>query len=338
MKQDVILSNHSDTKMRFYSGISALVIYFLVLVLLLGGFHFYKENMRYGELDTGDSMLLDDGIEIDSVESNSKNLEKEATKISQEIQENTQNTPQDQLKQTKETMKEPTKIDPILAQTQSKDSTKEQPKEQKEIKSNTEESPKEKEIDLADVFSNVSSKTMQEKRLQEEAARQEEIKLRKKQQEEAQKQQAMQLAQNAEAIKQTTQALQASAKNLQENVRNAVATKVNLEKPKYVGNSQDRAKYDEWYAKIEQILMREWRKTSKFYEASTSAKVRIRIDSNGRLSYVHMIKQSPYGEYNNSVIQFIRKMEKRAFPPPPGDGFGDSIDTNLELENALTHE
>ncbi|MWV62770.1 hypothetical protein DCO58_02410 [Helicobacter saguini] len=323
MKQDVILENGS-TKLRLYSGVGAFVIYFLVLLLLLGGFHFYKEKLRYGELESSDFVAEMDGIELDSIAPNI-----------------TQNNIESTTTETPENGNETKQIDPILA-TIPKEPTKEIPKEepktsQKEIKSATNETQEKKEIDLADMFSNVPSQTLQEKKAQEEAARQEEINLRKKQQEDAKKQQALQLAQNAAAIKQSTQALQASAQNLQENVRQAVASKVNLEKPKFVGNSQDKAKYDEWYAKIEQILMSEWRKTAKFYQASTSAKVRIRIDSNGRLSYVHMITQSPYGEYNNSVMQFIRKMEKRAFPPPPGDGFGDSIDTNLELENTLRH-
>lgn len=317
VKQDVILEN-GDVKLRIYSGVGAIFIYFLVLLLLLGGFHFYKENMRYGELESSDFIDEMNSVQLDSIQTESKNIE------------STSNTP-----------REPAKIDPILA-TIPQETPKELPKEppktaQKEIKSNTENTEEKKEIDLADMFSNVSSQTLQERKAQEEAAKQEEIKLRKKQLEDAKKQQAEKLAQNAAAIKQSTQALQASAQNLQENVKQAVASKANLEKPKFVGNTQDKAKYDEWYARLEQILMSEWRKTAKFYQASTSAKVRIRIDSNGRLSYVHMIAQSPYGEYNNSVIEFIRKMEKRAFPPPPGDGFGDSIETNLELENTLAH-
>ena len=161
--------------------------------------------------------------------------------------------------------------------------------------------------------------------------------LRKKQKEEEQRARAEQLAQNAAAIEQSAKALQDSAKAMQQNVKQAFATKINLEKPKFMGNSQDKAKYDEWYATIEQILMTQWKRTTRFYQASTSAKVRISIDANGRLKYIHMIKQSPYGEYNNSVIEFLKDMEKQSFPPPPGDGFGDSINTNLELENTLRH-
>ena len=46
-----------------------------------------------------------------------------------------------------------------------------------------------------------------------------------------------------------------------------------------------------------------------------------------------MISQSPYSDYNNSVIEFLRKMETRLFPPPPAE----SVDMSMELENILRH-
>lgn len=322
MKQDVIMHD-TDRKLHFYSGLGAFIIYFLVLLLVLGGFHFYKERVRYGEIEPSNAVVELEGIELDNVNEQEKNTE---SNITQPIQDSKQDT---KIEKVQEAPKD-------LLTPQTKESAKQPPKaSQKEIQ---EAKPEEKELDLADMFSNISSETMQDRKAKQEAQRQEEILLRKKQQEEAKKQQAQQLAQNAAAIEQSTRALQQSAKNLQENVKQVVASKANLEKPKFVGNSKDKAKYDEWYANIEQILMNEWKKSPKFYQSSTTAKVRITIDSNGRLKYMYMIQQSPYGEYNNSVVEFLKQMEKRAFPPPPGDGFGESIHTNLELENTLRHE
>ncbi|RDU66538.1 hypothetical protein CQA53_03625 [Helicobacter didelphidarum] len=310
MKQDIIIHNNNFS-LHFLSACGAFIIYILLLLLLLGGFQFYKEHIRYGEMPDSEFIAeIADGIEI------------------AEIIEST--TPSEQIQ---EQIKTPLQQDLIIPQTQKQDSITPTQSQQKSENSSQDSTPKPAEVNLADMFANVSDETLQHKKVREEIQRQEEIKLRKKQLEDAQKERAEKLAQNVAAIGQSTKALQQATQNLQQNVKQAIATKVNLEKPKFMGNSKDKVKYDEWYAQIEKILMTEWRKSSKFYQATTSAKVRIRIDSHGKLNYVHMIRQSPYGEYNSSVFSFLKSMEQRIFPAPPGD----TIEMSLELENTLKH-
>lgn len=293
MKQDIVMYKSSPT-LHFFSGAIAFVIYLLMLLIVIGGFHIYKEQIKYGETDT--SEFIEEAMKQESIE------------LNEVIQ-----APIIKQAQTKE----PTLLQPTTQETQSS-----QP-QQKATKAPTE---KTKEINLANVFSVVSSETQKQKKQREEEALQQELLLRKKQLEEEQKARAAQLAQSAAAIQQSTIALQQTAQTLQQNVKQALK-KISLEKPKIAGNSQDQKKYDEWFAKIEKLLLSEWAKSPKFYQ-TTTAKVRIRIDSNGQLKYLHMVIQSPYGEYNNSVISFLKNMETRVFPAPP-DNF---VDMNLELK------
>ncbi len=309
MKQDIVIHKNSPS-LHLFSGVIAFFIYAVMLILLIGGFKFYKEQVRYGEIDSNISEIItDESIELSQI-------------VEQNINQNIQQSQQEIIEEIQK---------PLIQQ---EITQKEMPKEiVKEKQQKPQESKKEKEVDLADVFSNVSSETYKDRKAREKEQEEQQKELKRKQLEEEQKARAEQLAQNAAAIKQSTQALQQATQNLQDNVKKALTTKISLERPKFVGNSEDKAKYDKWYAQIEQILMNEWKKSSNFYQATTSAKVRIKIDSGGKLTYLYMITQSPYAEYNGSVIIFLKKMETRLLPPPPADG----VEIAVNLENTLKH-
>ena len=317
MKEDVVMHKNSPS-LHIVSGLIAFFIYALMLILLIGGFRFYKEQVRYGEEEAVMAEILaDKSIELDSV------VPQQQEEISNQ---NTQPQPTNPIEEniTKTPEKETTESQKITPTTPKQTQAAEQPKEVKETP---------KEVDLADVFANVSSKTSQDKRKEEEAKLKQELEEIQRQRDEAQKAKQAQLAQNALALEQSTKALQQATQNLNSNIKQAMTTKIVLEKPKFSGNPDDKKKYDAWYAQIEKILMSEWKKSGSFSQAATSAKVRIRIDEGGKLTYLFMVAQSPYGDYNSSVIEFLRKMETRLFPPPPGDG----VDMSMELENTLRH-
>lgn len=316
MKEDVVMHKNSPS-LHIMSGLIAFLIYAIMLILLIGGFRFYKEQVKYGEEEAVMAEILDEkSIELASVEPQQEEIIQQDSKPQEEIQteEVIQKMPE------KEIIDSP----PITQSTPNKIQVEEKPKEVKEPQ---------KEVDLADVFANISSKTSRDIRKEEEAKRKQELEEAKKQREEAQRAKQAQLTQNALALEQSARALQQATQNLNSNIKQAVTTKIVLEKPKFSGNSEDKKKYDEWYAQIEQIFMNEWKKSGSFYQAATSAKVRIRIDAGGKLTYLFMVSQSPYGDYNSSVISFMKKMETRLFPPPPGDG----IDMSMDLENTLRH-
>ncbi len=320
MKQDVVMHKNSPS-LHLFSGFIAFTIYVIMLVLIVGGFKLYKEQVRYGELDSNLSeIIVNESIELSEVIDKNEEQNTQLEQITEEIKE-----PVEEVAQPLESI--------VITQ------EKQQIQQKKEVDKKTQESkqvdikPK-KEVNLVDVFSNVSSETLKDRKAKEDEKRKQELETQKRMLEEAQKARADQLAQNAAAIKQGTQALQQATKNLQDNVKKALTTRISLEKPKFVGNSDDKAKYDKWYAQIEQILMSEWKKSSNFYQASTSAKVKINIDSGGKLTYLFMVIQSPYVEYNNSVVVFMKKMETRLFPAPPGDG----VELAVSLENTLKHK
>ncbi len=319
MKEDVVMHKNSPS-LHIMSGLIACCIYVLMLLLLLGGFKFYKEQVHYGEEEAVIAEILaNESIELAAVVPQNDTMQQATQQQEAPIEETpiqTQPTPAQEIVQAPKEISPPPKQAQTLA---------EKPKEIKE---------KPKEVDLADVFANVSSKTSQDIRKEEEAKRKQQIQEAKKQQDEAQKVKQAQLAQNALAIEQSTKALQQATQNLNTNIKQAMTTKIVLEKPKFSGNAEDKKKYDKWYAQIEQILMNEWQKSGNFYQAATSAKVRIRIDSGGKLTYLFMVAHSPYGDYNSSVIAFLRKMETHLFPPPPADG----VDMSMELENTLRHK
>lgn len=318
MKEDVVMHKNSRS-LHIVSGLAAFFIYALMLILLIGGFRFYKERVKYGEEEAVIAEILaDKSIELDAVvpQQQEENLQQETQpKDTNPIEENiTQTTEKEVIESPKITQTTPKQTQEVA----------EKPKEVKEPP---------KEVDLSDVFANVSSKTSQDIRKEEEAKRKKELEEIEKQRDEAQKAKQTQLAQNALALEQSTKALQQATQKLNSNIKQAMTTKIVLEKPKFSGNPDDKKKYDAWYAQIEQILMSEWQKSGIFDRAATSAKVRIRIDEGGKLTYLFMVAQSPYGDYNSSVIAFLRKMETRLFPPPPGDG----VDMSMELENTLRH-
>ena len=327
MKEDVVMHKNSPS-LHVASGFAAFLIYALMLILLIGGFRFYKEQVRYGEEEAVMAEILaNESIEL-------ADIAPQEDSALQELQQamTQENTPQEQIeekmtesiaKQEAETPKEITPPKQTLVE-KTPEKLVEKPKEAQE---------KPKEVNLADVFANVSSKTSQDIRKEEEAKRQKELDEARKQRDEAQKAKQAQLTQNALALEQSTKALQQATQNLKTNIKQAMTTKIMLEKPKFSGNAEDKKKYDKWYAQIEQILMSEWQKSGGFHQAATSAKVRIRIDAGGKLTYLYMVSQSPYGDYNSSVIAFLRKMETRLFPPPPAEG----VDLSMELENTLRH-
>lgn len=311
MKEDVVMHKNSRS-LYIVSGLAAFFIYALMLILLIGGFRFYKEQVKYGEEEAVVAEILaDKSIELDAV-----------VPQQQETQPKDTNPIEENITQT--TKKEAIESPNITQTTPKQTQVAEKPKEVKEPT---------KEVDLSDVFANVSSKTSQDIRKEEDAKRKKELEEIEKQRDEAQKAKQTQLAQNALALEQSTKALQQATQKLNSNIKQAMTTKIVLEKPKFSGNPDDKKKYDAWYAQIEQILMSEWQKSGIFDRAATSAKVRIRIDEGGKLTYLFMVAQSPYGDYNSSVIAFLRKMETRLFPPPPGD----AVDMSMELENTLRH-
>ncbi|MCI5786977.1 MAG: TonB C-terminal domain-containing protein [Helicobacter trogontum] len=316
MKEDILIHKNSPS-LHVMSGFIALFVYALMLILLIGNFRFHKEQVRYGEEDAVIAEILsNESVELTGV----------TESPSQELQQPmTQNTnPQEQIQEILTESSAKQEIEIPKKTTPPKQALAEKPVEKpQEVKE------KPKEVNLADVFANVSSQTSQDIRREEEAKRQQQLNEIRQ----AQQAKQAQLAQNALALEQSTKALQQATQNLQTNIKQAITTKIVLEKPKFSGNAEDKKKYDKWYAQIEQILMGEWQKSGGFHQAATSAKVRIRIDAGGKLTYLYMVSQSPYGDYNDSVITFLRKMETRLFPPPPAEG----IDLSMELENTLRH-
>ncbi len=306
MKEDIVIYE-SNPSLHFFSGISACIVYLLILLLIVGGFHFYNEQIHYGEID-------------DSADFIEQDMQKKGIELSEIVDEKPSQDPNLLL----------LPIQPI--QTPEPTQT-HKPIPIKTPDTTPEPQPKQKEINLEDMFATVSSETTQNRRAKEEAQRQQEIQLRRKQLEEEQKTRAAQLAQNAANLNQSTKALQEATQNLQNNVKQVMTAKIDLEKPKFTGNSQDREKYNKWYTQFETILMQEWKKIGKFHRA-TVVKVRIRVDSTGKLSYLYMITQSPYGDYNNYAVSFLKNMENKPFPSPPD---GNAIDMNLSLESTPTY-
>lgn len=316
MKEDVVMHKNSPS-LHIVSGFIAFFIYAIMLFLLICGFRFHKEQDRHGEENSVIAEILaDKSIELDSV------VPQQEDNTKQEIQSQNTNKTEKNITQTpeKEIIESPKVAQTIPKQTHATET----PKDVKEAP---------KEVNLADVFANVSSKTSQDIRKEEEAKRKQELEEIYKKQDEEQRAKQAQLTKNALALEQSTKALQKATQNLNSNIKQAMTTKIVLEKPNFSGNAEDKKKYDAWYAKIEQILMSEWQKSGSFDLAATRAKVKIHIDEGGRLTYLYMITQSPYGDYNNSVIAFLKKMGTKTFPPPPGDG----VDMSMELENTLRH-
>lgn len=307
MKEDVVTHKNS-VSLHIISALIALLIYLLMVLLLIGGFRFYKEKVKH---EGGEKAVMSDVISNESIELAAVVPQKEESP-----EQEPKKVEQKEVPQTPEKNVQPQTPSP--KPTQANDT--------KEVKET-------KEVNLADMFANISSKTSQDVRKEEEAKRRQELAEMKKQQDDVQKARQAQLAQNAMALEQSTRALQQVTQNLNSNIKRVATTKVVLEKPKFSGNAEDKKKYEAWYAQIEQILMSEWQKSGSFYQAATSAKVRIRIDSGGKLTYLFMVEQSPYGDYNDSVIAFLRKMGTRLFPPPPGDG----VDMSMTLENTMRH-
>lgn len=322
MQTDVV-NPHSSPSLHCFSAIVACVAYILMLALLINALIYTTKISKSFGNNTDTQLAFNTNESIELAEVLNENTEVNTPDKDESLLEQKEITPE-KIEETKEadtTSNQPKTIaSPEIAKTKST----QEPKEQAEVKP---------EPNLADIFSVVSSQTIQDKRAIE---KEKQKKLREEELarlEQEQKEKTKQLAESAAAIQQSTKALQQATRSLQDNVKQAMQTKINIEKPKFAGSPDDREKYEKWYDEIEQILMEEWKKNKFYYQSSTRAVVRIKVSAGGRLSYLYMIKQSPFGEYNSAAINFLHNMENKLFPPPPRD----DIELTVNLDSTLRY-
>ena len=161
MREDVVIGDGSAS-LRIFSGVGAFVIYFLILLLLIGGFQFYRESVRYGDVEPNLAEIINESIELSDVMPQNP-----APK---------EDTPKENM--AKDSLKETPQADPILATIPKKPEPIQKPQEpkqsqkeiiapakdiEKEKEAEKEREQKAKELDLAEAFSTISSETKQEK-------------------------------------------------------------------------------------------------------------------------------------------------------------------------------
>ena len=199
-----------------------------------------------------------------------------------------------------------------------------QVEEIKEVKAPPPEPKKEVSSEnlLGDVFSNVPSQINKEPKKEEIKEIKKEIKIEKPP------------VTTPVATNNVNKSLDEISKSLESGIKDTLNIQVNTAT---IGNSSqgntngnDKDALDGWFDGIQKTLMSEWKKTKK-YSKATSATVKVRIDSKGRLSYLLMVTPSPFSDYNASVEHFIKQMEKSTFPPVP-NGSDLVFSINLKSE------
>lgn len=86
--------------------------------------------------------------------------------------------------------------------------------------------------------------------------------------------------------------------------------------------------YDEFYAKVNEILYTHWNPSSTGYQAES--KVLITLTDRGRFSY-QIIQKSGYDSFDKALLEFLEKMRAVEFPPYPRGGKTD-IEVTFKTE------
>ncbi|WP_100948245.1 energy transducer TonB [Helicobacter pylori] len=166
--------------------------------------------------------------------------------------------------------------------------------------------PKEQEESLENIFSSLNDfqeKTDTNAQKDEQKNEQEEEQRRLKEQQRLRKNQK-----NQEMLKGLQQNLDQFVQKL-ESVKNKT---LDLQIPKQDG--VDEKAYQEWYARIYQILYKGW-KGVFYHKASVSALIMITKD--GEFDYT-ILSYSDFKDYNKSVMTLLNDLKKVDFPPYPG--------------------
>ncbi|MGT0053264.1 energy transducer TonB [Helicobacter pylori] len=166
--------------------------------------------------------------------------------------------------------------------------------------------PKEQEESLENIFSSLNDfqeKTDTNAQKDEQKNEQEEEQRHLKEQQRLRKNQK-----NQEMLKGLQQNLDQFAQKL-ESVKNKT---LDLQIPKQDG--VDEKAYQEWYARIYQILYKGW-KGVFYHKASVSAMIMITKD--GEFDYT-ILSYSNFKDYNKSVMTLLNDLKKVDFPPYPG--------------------
>lgn len=299
--QTNIINNNSSFTLYFISGAVAFIIYLLILMLIISTMFYMRKQVDINtynyNIESEFIFPIDSTIELSQVLDSS---------------------PKESQQEKPEEIKENILKEPEPAQTPNENI------EKNPVKPN-----------LVDVFSFISSETVHNKRAIEEEkkrkAEEEKAQQEKLEREQRDKERAQVLQRQADVIKQSTQALRQTSQIFKDSVNQAMQIKITVEKAKISDIPNDRQKYDKWYDDIQKILLIEWRKNRFYLQTPTGATVRIKVDSSGKLSYMYMVKQSPFNEYNNAVIAFLHSMENKLFPVPPKDSIEFSININSTL-------
>ncbi|RDU71073.1 hypothetical protein CQA66_07195 [Helicobacter aurati] len=304
MQTDVVYPQ-SNPSLWVFSGIIACILYVLMFALLMSVLFVTRKNIPINTHRAESEFIFTDNDNIELAE----------------VLPQDESLPQD----TQTTIEESKPANDSVAIESNPVPINPQPKSSQEVPR------KVAQPNLADIFSFIPSETIQDKKIieqqQQKKAQEEELaRIAKEQHEKAQL-----LAQNAALIQQSTRALQQATRTLQDNVKQAMQVKIAIEKPTFAGSSDDKEKYNKWYDAIQEILMTEWQKNKFYYQTPTGATVRIVVSASGRLSYLYMINQSPFNEYNAAVVAFLRNMETRLFPPPPKEAVEFTININSVL-------
>ncbi len=82
--------------------------------------------------------------------------------------------------------------------------------------------------------------------------------------------------------------------------------------------------YDEWFAKIYDIIYKKWRVG---FHKNAQATILLQVDGNG--NFVHkVVRLSQYNDFNQNVLNFLENFKGEKFPPPP-NGKAVNIEVNL---------
>ncbi|STQ85878.1 TonB C-terminal domain-containing protein [Helicobacter muridarum] len=299
--QTNIVHTNSSLPLCFMSGVAAFIIYLLMIMILISIIFHVRKQVNINTYNTESEFIfqIDSAIELSQViDSNPKESQQEEQTKPEETEENPEPTPTPQERIVKK---------PI-------------------------------EPNLIDVFSFIPSETIQNKNpLEEEKQRKAEEEARQKAQQEKlereqrDKERTEALLRQADAIKQSAQALRQTSQTFKNSVNDAIQIKITVEKANISSSPDDMQKYDKWYDDIQEILMLEWQKNRFYQQTPTGTTVRIKVDNSGKLYYMYIVRPSPFNEYNNAVITFLRSMEEKIFPIPPRDSIEFNININSDL-------